>query len=567
VAYRLTTRVVGRELRIPLRAGDNFVGSAEGCAVRLHHPSVSRRHALLRVGPAGVEVEDLGSRNGTRVAGERVQTPRAVASGATVLFGAVETLLEELSAADAEVGVAFEPAPPGEAAQEHATPAGTTVAPTVLEAFVTDHLPALAMRLERCDGEVAAIQAAGEALYRALPVRRVEASRPTSAGEAVLFLAERGASHDGEVARVEERCGTVRVVVDFGSDSLARGYLPIVASIISLLRYALGRGGLDRRGPSAAPAPPPLPEPPSVVESVRELYRQATRVAASTISVLIRGESGTGKEVLARFLHAASDRASGPLVNLNCAALPRDLLEAELFGVEKGVATGVEGRAGKFELADGGTLFLDEIGDMSPDTQSKLLRVLQEGEVYRLGGHNPRPARVRVISATNRDLDAMLGEGSFRGDLFHRIADWVVEVPPLRERRADVPVLAAHFLAVACAERGVRPAGISRATLDQLLAYPWPGNIRELQREMARAALFLEDSELLESSGLKPAIRAAPSPTPLTLRGILEEAERRAIRAALSACAGDVTAAAERLGVGRSTLYRRMGELELVVAT
>jgi transcriptional regulator with PAS, ATPase and Fis domain len=363
---------------------------------------------------------------------------------------------------------------------------------------------------------------------------------------------------------VEERCGDLRLLVGFPHDGLARAFAPIIGSVASLLGLARRLPGFDlAAGAGRTVQPSPLPEPPTLVDGVRELYRQAGRVASSSISVLVRGESGTGKELFARFLHAASGRRDGPLVSLNCAALPRDLLEAELFGVERGVATGVEGRAGKFELAHGGTLFLDEIGDMTPETQAKLLRVLQEGEVYRLGGHSPRPARVRVISATNRDLDAMLRDGTFRVDLFHRIADWVVELPPLRERRADIPTLAAHFLAGACAERGVRPAGVSRAALELLLAYPWPGNIRELQREMARAALFLEDSELLESSGLKPAIRAAPPAAPPTLRAALEEAERRAIRSALDDCRGDVTAAAERLGVGRSTLYRRMGELGL----
>jgi transcriptional regulator with PAS, ATPase and Fis domain len=268
--------------------------------------------------------------------------------------------------------------------------------------------------------------------------------------------------------------------------------------------------------------------------------------------------------LLARYLHAASDRADRPLVTLNCAALPRDLLESELFGVERGVATGVDARAGKFESAHGSTLFLDEIGDMAPETQARILRVLAEGEVYRIGGHEARPADVRVISATNRDLPAMLDSGAFRTDLYHRIADWVVEVPPLRERGADIPNLAAHFLGRACAARGVRAAGISRAALAALAAYDWPGNIRQLEKEMGRAALFLDDGELLETSQLQEEIvSGAPAGDGDDLKGALERAERSHVERVLAACGGDVPAAAERLGVGVSTLYRRMKALSI----
>lgn len=250
MAYRLTARIVGRELRVPLAAGENLVGSAEGCAVRLRHPSVSRRHAVLRLDGEGVSVEDLGSRNGTRAAGERVDGRRPLAAGATLLFGAVEAVLEALDEADAEIGVALQPGPPRPAADGAATPAGTTVAPTVLEAFVAEHLPLFAGRLERSLGEVPAFQAVGETLFRALPVRRVEIARLAPAGGAVLFLAERGAGEAGEAARVEERCGEVRLTVDFTHEALARGYAPIVASVLSLLRLALSRPGLERGGAS-----------------------------------------------------------------------------------------------------------------------------------------------------------------------------------------------------------------------------------------------------------------------------------------------------------------------------
>ncbi|MEM8994516.1 MAG: sigma 54-interacting transcriptional regulator, partial [Acidobacteriota bacterium] len=283
--------------------------------------------------------------------------------------------------------------------------------------------------------------------------------------------------------------------------------------------------------------------------------------------VLILGESGTGKEVLARFVHGASRRRGGPWVALNCAALPEDLLEAELFGIERGVATGVEARAGKFELADGGTLFLDEIGDMAPAIQAKLLRVLQEGEVYRLGGRNPRPARVRVISATNQDLRRAIADGGFRLDLFHRIADCTLRLPPLRDRRADLGNLAAFFLVRKASEAGVATRGLSKAALECLLRYPWPGNIRQLEREMGRAALFLEDGELLQTRHLQAEVRGpvpgAGAGPGGSLKEQLESFERGVIVEALARHDGQARAAAEALGVSRTTFYRRLQELEI----
>jgi transcriptional regulator with PAS, ATPase and Fis domain len=259
--------------------------------------------------------------------------------------------------------------------------------------------------------------------------------------------------------------------------------------------------------------------------------------------------------VLARLLPAGSTRRDAAYAALNSAALPRDLLEAELFGIEEKVATGVAARPGKFELADGGTLFLDEIGDMAPETQARILRVLQEGEVHRLGGLRPRPARVRVVAATNRDVRGMLAEGSFRGDLYHRIADWTVTLPPLRQRRADIANLAAWFLGEEASRLGLAIGGISRAALAMLERYSWPGNIRQLQREMGRVALFLEPGQLVESSHLDAEIRASNEPSGGgTLRERLIEVERREIRAALAACGGDISAAARQLGLGRSTL-------------
>jgi transcriptional regulator with PAS, ATPase and Fis domain len=278
--------------------------------------------------------------------------------------------------------------------------------------------------------------------------------------------------------------------------------------------------------------------------------------------VLINGESGTGKELLARFVHHASSRSSKPFVALNCAALPRDLQEAELFGIDRGVATGVEGRRGKFELAHGGTLFLDEIGDMALETQAMILRVLEEGVVYRIGSSEARPSEVRIVAATNKDVSRLREGGGFRSDLFFRIATWQARVPALRERRADIQNLAAHFLALEAKKAKKWVRGISEAAARALLEYDWPGNVRQLENEMARAVAFVVDGGLLESSRLSPEILAGPTMTRrCSLTERMRSFEGLEILRALGAHEWDTAAAAEALGISRSTLYRRIRSL------
>lgn len=272
MAFRLVATVAGRESRFPLGEGEHVVGSAEECGVRLHHPSVSRRHALLRVGPSGVTLADLDSRNGSRVDGARVTDEVYLPPGTRLLLGSVPALLEEVSDDDAVVGIPLGVPAPRTAVGEQATPAGSTVAPTVLEAFVAEHLPDLAHRLATCDDSVAAVQAAGEVLFRALPCRRVEVVRSGAAGEGILFLAERGGPPTLDPVRVEERCDDLNLVVSFAHDGLARAFTPITASVASLLALARrlpGFGAVSRPDPPSPP--PPLPEPPTVVEGAGAL--------------------------------------------------------------------------------------------------------------------------------------------------------------------------------------------------------------------------------------------------------------------------------------------------------
>lgn len=498
---------------------------------------------------AAVELEDLGSSNGTLVDGRRLAGAAPVSAGQSLTFGSADASLEEVSPSDLEAAVALQdhselhPEPNG----PYDTPATSSLG--AVKRFTLDRLPELLAALANGADGVEMAQRVGAALLATIPAAGVEVVRRAGDGEGVLFTGGTVAGAPVPFAAAV-RGGSWAIRTAFLSAPQERGYAPLVEACARLIDLAREASPSD--APASPPTPPSLPQPPTVVAAIRPIYADATRVAKGEISVLIRGESGTGKEVLARYIHAASPRADRVFEALNCAALPRDLLEAELFGVEKGAATGVEARPGRFELAHGGTLFLDEIGDMAAETQARILRVLQEGSAYRIGGHQARPAQVRVISATNRDLDAMLRDGRFRSDLFHRIADWDLTLPPLRARPADIPNLAAHFLECEATRHGVRVAGISRAAMSALLAHDWPGNIRQLEREMARAVLFLEDGQLVEHAGT----RARDD-----LQATVEAAERAAIRSALADAGGDVPAAAAALGVARSTLYRRIKAL------
>jgi two-component system response regulator HydG len=298
---------------------------------------------------------------------------------------------------------------------------------------------------------------------------------------------------------------------------------------------------------------------------IRAVLDLVARVAPTDATVLIQGESGTGKELVAKALHHASPRAGGPFLAVNCGAIPEALLESELFGHVKGAFTGaVTTRKGLFEEADGGTIFLDEIGDMSPALQVKLLRVLQEGEVRRVGATQSVTVKARVVAATNRDLQQLMRRGSFREDLFYRLNVIPVVLPPLRERREDIPALAEHFLARFAARRG-RALGLSPPALQRLLRYPWPGNVRELENAMERAAI-LAKREVLEPDDLPPHVASGvglgSAPT-LPAQESLAEVEKVHILQTLERLAWNYSRAAEALGISRTTLWRKLKEYAL----
>ncbi|USG64884.1 sigma-54 dependent transcriptional regulator [Brevibacillus ruminantium] len=303
--------------------------------------------------------------------------------------------------------------------------------------------------------------------------------------------------------------------------------------------------------------------------AMQEVYKMVGRVSMTKATVLIQGESGTGKELIARAIHSNSPRAGYPMITVNCGAIPENLLESELFGYERGAFTGAIGRKpGLIELADGGTLFLDEIGELSPSLQVKLLRVLQERNFVRVGGVESIVVDVRVIAATNRDLQERIRQGMFREDLYYRLNVVPIFMPPLRERKEDIPLLAEHFLAKYGRELGKEPCHLSPAALEVLCSYHWPGNVRQLENTIERALViaggsailpehvevYLQETEQAERDSLGKLLRWEDR----TMRELVQEVEREAIARALQKERGNKLQTAKRLGISRRALLYKL---------
>ena len=293
----------------------------------------------------------------------------------------------------------------------------------------------------------------------------------------------------------------------------------------------------------------------------RDVLKKATQVAATETTVLLQGASGTGKEVVARLIHRASPRKDGPFVAINCAALPDQLLESELFGYERGAFTGaLQPKPGQIEVASGGVLFLDEVGEMSPSSQAKLLRVLQEREFQRLGATRRLRANVRVVTATNRDLQGMVERGEFREDLYYRLHVFEIRIPPLRERKEDLPLFADAFLKEIGRSLPRPPAGLTEEAKAVLLAHDWPGNVRELRNALERAAILCEGA-LIDTEHLSLYSRGPAATTPSTTD--LRTVERQTIERVLIETRWNTVKAAQRLGLTRTQLYGRLRKYDL----
>jgi DNA-binding NtrC family response regulator len=392
-------------------------------------------------------------------------------------------------------------------------------------------------------------------------------------GGADLVLAERLAREPGtgalvllarqptlELAMAATRLGAAELLpLPLDTERLASVLRPLLAAA----------GGVPLPDVSGAGEEVLVGESPALLE----LFKAVGRVAGSTATVLVTGESGTGKELVARAVHRLSPRAAGPFVAVNCAAIPEDLLESELFGHERGAFTGAVARkVGRFERAHGGTLFLDEIGDMSLVLQAKILRALQEREIERVGGEGRIALDVRVVAATHRDLPALIAAGDFREDLYYRLAVVRLHLPPLRERPGDVRALALHYAARFAATHARPLSAISTEALDLLAAHPWPGNVRELRNVLERAVLLSRGDTLLpEHLELERgrALAAAPAATTELLPGYattLSMAQVEALHLArvLAEVGGHFGHAAERLGMHRNTISRKAQEYGLV---
>ncbi len=606
---RLVITCADRIVRVPVPAGEARLGSAADNDLVLPFPGVSRHHAVVRPVPGGLLLLDQHSKNGLVVAGKR-RTEVLLEPGESVQMGRAVVMLEHIASSDAEIALALGSLPGltsarGGVRQTDALSAGEGVSsPTRALQLIRDleNLEHQGLTQPRNEvlREAAAVLGAESLLVFSLnrsqeisTIIDLHGPMPDEAQARALVHSARSLARGGApeppllltASADRERFLAVRLgpwISDTsGTGSWREAFLEYLGSKLLGTMEAAGSAA-PRALPEALTFPPGMvPGSSPVIQAVLERLRATVR---SRLDVLLLGETGTGEELFARLIHASGPTAGGPFVALNCAAIAGDLLEAELFGVLGRVATGVDARPGLFVQAEGGTIFLDEIGDMPARLQAKLLRVLQEREVLPVGGSTARKIQVRVVSASNRDLLLMVGEGSFRADLYYRLRGVEVRIPPLRQRREDLPFLALSFASRAADRYGKSIRGISRKALRLLLGHPWPGNIRELQSVVEEAVLRCPSGGTLESEHLDlgsgpplPARDALPPETPPaaapapeagrfpSLQERVETVEREAILEALQATKGRKTTAAKLLGLTRQGLTLKIARLKIEI--
>jgi DNA-binding NtrC family response regulator len=584
--------VGGREvMTLVLVPGDNHLGSGPENELVITQRGVSRAHAVLTWEDGSVRVRDLASKNGTFVNNSRVLSCTARA-GDTLTFGPAVFALEPCEAEDSTIALPLKPtrsrAQHKPAADRTPTNRDELVPGFWLEAIAdaarsSDEEKAsdLLERLRHLAGAAAALWMTPEGGKDPVVLAAAGAVEPvmlSSARDALIALAKQETctgddytappTHPSLVLRVVGTTEGTRALTLLAPEvprqqaiSLLRVFGPLMSTSDARSARLEQRPG-DRRGADLVFGPGSLrcSSPP-----MRRLYEQISLVAGSDVPVLIRGESGAGKEHIARLIHDSSPRRERPFVAINCTAIPADLLEAELFGIESGVATGVVARAGNLTAAEGGTVLLDEIADMSPTLQVKLLRVLEASEIYPVGARRPVPLDVRFLSATNADLASRRVEGRFRDDLYHRLAGIPVVIPPLRERPQDIPLFVQHFTEVFAAKYENPVRGVTQAALETLMAYPWHGNVRELERMVERLVLACPTRQPISAEHVRGTIPSlstgdedAEPAEDLSLAQQVARAEKRTIAAALKRSNGLIAPTARMLGISRQTLRSKM---------
>jgi DNA-binding NtrC family response regulator len=546
----------GRFEAHPLPAsGDVVIGRSERCDVRVEDPSISRTHAVVHVGPP-LAIEDLGSVNGTRVRDTPLETgkPVPIAYNEVIALGSVMIIIQQRSTPIRPQRIWSHDYFEGRLAEECARGERFRPSFAVLRLDCDEPVPPSTIRDAFAESlrtvDVAASYGPRE--YEVLLSDAGVGDAEPVTIRLTTFLAERG---------VRARTG----IAYYPRDGRDPDSLIARAAAVARGEVEDGAGEFIVHDPA-----------------MQHLYRLAERVAAGDISVLIIGETGVGKEVLADWIHRTSRRSQKPFLRLNCAALTESLLESELFGHEKGAFTGaMASKQGLLETADGGTVFLDEIGELSPSAQVKLLRVLEERMVMRVGGLKPRTVDVRFVCATNRDLEEEVAREAFREDLFYRVAGVTLAIPPLRHRTTEIVPLAQAFLEQSCKRLGRSDVPALTPEAKQLLVrYSWPGNIRELRNVMERASLLSIDGEVRPEhlpvekiTGTYTTRAKRPTQPPRGERGLdtmpppadggdagppLEPGERERVLRALNDCGGNQTEAAKVLGMSRRTLAKRL---------
>ncbi len=603
----------GDERFFALREVETTVGSAPSNLIVLADRSVSRYHARLTDQGEQVLVEDLGSKNGTRVDGLPVDSG-VVSSGAEIRFGKVDLRLEKVDRDDAEIVLAVEQtsvaAQVGDSLRSRAETRFTAM--TGLSGVETEALQAVELSLEAAARVVSEAGAGFEfgpsVLHHLVEKLRLHGAAllELSSAEDPVVLAKAGELPLAEFAvlpalegRLAERqpgqvvfeCSAIGgssstwvVAGRQGRPSLALVFLgefegaehsrPLLGLVLRIL--ALGLPGSSVDGPVPPSEPAVLRFPPGFVvgssAAMAALLAEVRALLRDDSPVLITGETGTGKELIARLIHRSSARAAQPFVAVNCAAIPADLLEAEMFGVAPGAATGVRSRPGVLARAGEGILFLDEIGDLALTLQAKLLRALQENEITPVGGR-PTSFGARIVAATNRDLQQAMEQGNFRRDLYFRLAACELSLPPLRHRLDDMQSLLVHFLRRFATAEGKHIPGLTRKALMALERWAWPGNIRELEhvaRRLVRQAVGgrpidfgqLEIRFQATPASVERRAEVVPADSDLDLKANTRRLEHTLIRRALEVAAGNRSRAARLLGIARNTLAKKLEEID-----